>query len=229
VDDPVFAAARNLAGWHDAWVRALGLPTAWDDDLWRAPAGAPFIYFTTITLRRGLAAVPVDRPPVCDSFAELELEGLVPHDEQWLVRPAVPVAVEPPPELELERVTTAAGMEEFERASLRGFEVGPVEPGSIHPAAALAEPRLAVWLGRVDGEAVSSATSFVDDGAVGVYAVATVPEARGRGYGAALTARCVADGAGLPAVLTPSELAVPLYERLGFRRVATFRVWSPTR
>jgi predicted GNAT family acetyltransferase len=57
---------------------------------------------------------------------------------------------------------------------------------------------------------------------IGVYNIATLEMARRRGYGAAMTARVVADGAADGcdvAILQASEMGRPIYERLGFRTV----------
>jgi len=66
----------------------------------------------------------------------------------------------------------------------------------------------------------------VSDGFVGVYAVATTPSARGRGYGEALTWAAVASEPNLPATLQASEMGRPIYERMGFRTMASFTVWT---
>jgi predicted GNAT family acetyltransferase len=63
-----------------------------------------------------------------------------------------------------------------------------------------------------------------------VYAIATIPSARRRGYGAAMTARVVTDGlaAGCDvAALQASELGRPTYERLGFRVDVRYTAYSP--
>ena len=81
------------------------------------------------------------------------------------------------------------------------------------------------YVGRVDGEIVSTAVGFTVDGATGVFNVATAPERRGRGYGAALTARAVRDGfeAGSRlAFLQASDAGHGLYRRLGFRDVEEY-------
>jgi ribosomal protein S18 acetylase RimI-like enzyme len=66
------------------------------------------------------------------------------------------------------------------------------------------------------------------DAAVGW--VATVPEARRRGLGAAVTARAVEhafdNGAEL-VVLEASPSGQPVYERLGFAAVGLDRIWEP--
>ena len=78
------------------------------------------------------------------------------------------------------------------------------------------------YVGRVGDEIVSTAVGYTYGPATGVFNVATPPEHRGRGYGAALTARCVQDGfdAGAElAYLQSSELGHGVYRRLGFRDV----------
>ncbi len=62
-----------------------------------------------------------------------------------------------------------------------------------------------------------------------MYSIATVPSARRRGFGAAMTARVVADGlaAGCDvAALQASEMGRPIYERLGFRTVVSYAAYA---
>ena len=79
-----------------------------------------------------------------------------------------------------------------------------------------------VYVGSLDGEAVSTAIGFTEGDHVGVFSVATDPAHRRRGFGAALTARAVTDGleAGAEwAYLQSSESGNGVYEQLGFRTV----------
>ena len=81
------------------------------------------------------------------------------------------------------------------------------------------------YVGRAGGRIVSTAVGFTVDRVTGVFNVATPPEQRGRGYGAALTARVVRDGfaAGSElAFLQSSEAGHGLYLRLGFRDVEEY-------
>jgi ribosomal protein S18 acetylase RimI-like enzyme len=84
----------------------------------------------------------------------------------------------------------------------------------------------AAWYGgRVDGEMVATALGLVSDGAIGVFNVATSPEYRGRGYGAALTARVARDGfanGATLAYLQSSEMGHGVYRKLGFRDVEEY-------
>jgi predicted GNAT family acetyltransferase len=67
---------------------------------------------------------------------------------------------------------------------------------------------------------------FADAGVLGIYGVTTVPAARRRGYGRAVTRSVIAAGPRIPAVLQPSAMAESMYGRLGFRRFTTFRAWD---
>ena len=90
---------------------------------------------------------------------------------------------------------------------------------------AIAElPGISVYLALVEDEPVSTAMSLLGDGGVGIFNVGTPPALRGRGYGAAVTARAVEDGLAAHAEvawLQASPLGEPVYRRMGFRRVDT--------
>lgn len=81
------------------------------------------------------------------------------------------------------------------------------------------------YAGRVDGRVVSTAGSFTVDGVTGVFNVATPPDHRGRGYGAALTAHAVRAGFDAGADLAYLQSSVAghgVYRRLGFRDVEEY-------
>jgi GNAT superfamily N-acetyltransferase len=89
----------------------------------------------------------------------------------------------------------------------------------------LGRPDCVVYVGFADGSPVASALGWRTGRTIGVYSIATVPSARRRGYGAAMTARVVADGidAGCDvAALQASEMGRPIYERQGFRTVVRY-------
>ena len=81
------------------------------------------------------------------------------------------------------------------------------------------------YVGRVDDEVVATALGITIDDVTGVFNVATMPEHRGRGHGAALTARVVqqgfTDGTRL-AFLQSSQMGHSVYRRLGFRDVEEY-------
>jgi GNAT superfamily N-acetyltransferase len=83
------------------------------------------------------------------------------------------------------------------------------------------------WLGE---RPVAGATLFLDDttGTAGIYHVDVLPDARGRGFGKAVTAVAldVARGTGSSlGVLSASILGTPVYLRLGFRIVGHVSVF----
>jgi GNAT superfamily N-acetyltransferase len=78
------------------------------------------------------------------------------------------------------------------------------------------------WAGD---EAVGCAVAQDGAGATDVFGVGVVSEARRRGIGAALTVAAVRAFPADLAWLMPSDMARPMYERLGFRDLETWEVW----
>ena len=59
--------------------------------------------------------------------------------------------------------------------------------------------------------------------------VATVPEARQRGYSAALTWQATLADPTLPALLIATADGCPVYERIGYTSLFRFMLWSRDR
>jgi GNAT superfamily N-acetyltransferase len=126
---------------------------------------------------------------------------------------------------EIRPVADAAGLEDHVRTVTEGFEMPePVVRSIVSPASA-ARPEVTFYVGYADGRPVSSGLGVRTGRTIGVYNIATVPAARKRGYGAAMTARIAADGAAAGcdvAILQASEMGRPIYERLGYRTVVEY-------
>lgn len=84
------------------------------------------------------------------------------------------------------------------------------------------------FIGELEGEAVTTGLGLMEGAAVGIFNVATVPEHRGRGYGTAVTHRCLRAGFEAGArrsYLQSSQQPFGAYGRLGFRTVERWSIW----
>jgi N-acetylglutamate synthase-like GNAT family acetyltransferase len=131
--------------------------------------------------------------------------------------------VEPNSDLEI-RLTSAHDADETNELLAVSFGA----PKELFDAfnEALARIESASWyIGRAHGQIVTTAIGFTAGDSTGVFNVGTSPDKRGRGYGAAITARVVRDGfaAGSElAFLQSSEVGHGVYRRLGFRDVEEY-------
>ena len=134
-----------------------------------------------------------------------------------------------PDGMTIEEVRGPEGLAEYERISARGFEneerLESLGTFGIHAQGILDDPRMRTYVGRVDGEPVAGAMAYVTDHVVGVYGVATPPEHRRRGYGEAITRAAVGAAPDLPAWLQPSDMAAPMYRRMGFNKIGRYTAW----
>jgi GNAT superfamily N-acetyltransferase len=87
------------------------------------------------------------------------------------------------------------------------------------------------FLGYVDGVAVSAAAVVVAADAIGLYAVATLPDQRGKGYAEATIRFAVGQASAATGiertVLQSTHAGMDLYRRMGYRAVTRFWVMLP--
>ncbi|MEA2686613.1 MAG: hypothetical protein QOE93_1808 [Actinomycetota bacterium] len=158
------------------------------------------------------------------SSAGLELVGHPP----FLLRTPAPFIRTDPPGSRIVEVTTRQQLADFERVLVEGY---PMPEGGAILDHRLLGGAIRLWVGYDDspdgeGRAVAVSGAHVAHGLVEVDWVATLPDVRGRGWGAALTGRAVAVEPDLPAVLISSDDGRPVYERLGFLAVHRCTVWA---
>jgi hypothetical protein len=171
-------------------------------------------------------------------FSPWPTPDLQPHGWSFLEEP--PLMLRPPggalpptpPGLLIEPVHDAAGMRAFEIAIVRGFSAPELEAqgaGAVFSPGMLDDARCRFWVGYEGDWPVSAAATFVADGINNVTMVATVPDARRRGYGAAVTWNATLADPALPAMLIATEDGRPVYERMGYSTVSHFTLWSRDR
>lgn len=104
---------------------------------------------------------------------------------------------------------------DFERA-FRGL---PPEPARL-------------YLARADGLPAATVLTYETGSECGVYLVATLPEARGRGLATALVLDALREARGRGCETTSLQATArgrPLYERLGYRSIGAAQMWERRR
>jgi hypothetical protein len=137
------------------------------------------------------------------------------------------LAVPAPPGVTTEVACTADELALAERLACEGYplpEALGAAPNSVYAEGTLETPLL-VRLGRVDGEPVSVAASFLAHDVVNLCLAATLPSGRRRGVWAQLVAARVNDEAHLPAVAITSDDSRPGFTKLGFLPVQRMTMW----
>ena len=109
-----------------------------------------------------------------------------------------------------------------------GFEA-PVELfRQLMTADVMRLPGVRVYIGELGDEAVTTGMGITLGRSVGVFSIATPAQHRRNGYGAAITARAMADGVADGAIwcwLQSSQIGYATYGRLGFKTVETWPCW----
>jgi ribosomal protein S18 acetylase RimI-like enzyme len=128
-----------------------------------------------------------------------------------------------PPDFDIEEVQDEAALQGFKRVFIKSYEIPEwAAQGWVDAAVTLGIGRTPwkMYVGRWNGEAVATNMLFNGAGVASVYAVGTVPSARGRGIGGAITLKPLLDAGAMGyrhAVLFATEMGVHTYERIGFR------------
>ena len=126
--------------------------------------------------------------------------------------------------LSIRPIEDQRALNEWVQTFIRGYEI-PEEMApafmELYSSLGFTLP-LRQYTGYLDGEPVATSALFTGSGVAGIYNVGTIPTARGKGVGSAMTlvplyeARTMGYRAG---VLQSSEMGYSVYQRLGFREL----------
>ena len=145
------------------------------------------------------------------------------EEEPALVLAPLPTPPPPPADLTIRPVTTDGEFADFLAVSQTAHRWLP-------SLAAAQDPAVALLVGY-DGEEPVATARIACHGDVGdINGIVTLPHARRRGFGTAMTWGAIAAGArhGCTAVtLTATAMGFPVYVRMGFVPVCTYRTYLP--
>ena len=141
-----------------------------------------------------------------------------------------------PPGFEIEPLTSVDQLKGYGEVTLRGFGL----PASLLDTALEYVKSAEIdsvsqehsYLGLMDGKTVGVSTVIYGAGVAGIYRVATIPEARGKGVGTAMTLRPLLDARDKGyrvGILQSSKMGYSVYKKIGFREYCkqTVYTWEP--
>ncbi len=145
--------------------------------------------------------------------------------------PDVPLTAPLPPDVSIYPVVDDATFALWRMVAMIGDERDDRASIDLQIATSLAPNRLH-FVATLRGEPVARATIVPAAGVAGLYGVATLPPARGRGIGHAITCAALDAARGMGyevAVLQSSPMGYPIYIRIGFHALPVFPtyVWRP--
>jgi hypothetical protein len=133
------------------------------------------------------------------------------------------------PGLEIREVDDERGLADFIATSAAGFGGNADLFARMYTPVLVAAPDLTLYVGYLGAEPVATAVRGSRRRIAGIGGVSTIPAARRRGIGAAITLRAALDGLAegcIASFLQASEMGYRVYERMGYRHVVDFHVWS---
>ena len=140
-----------------------------------------------------------------------------------------------PSELTIERVSNAEVLSEFVEVLRVGFEMpeftGPALFEEFNAMGLTDKSPWRNYVGRLDGEVVTTASLAIVVGIAGIYNVVTLPKARKRGFGAAMTLAPLREARELGyriGILQSSAEALGVYRRLSFEQYSTYYIYVGT-
>lgn len=137
-----------------------------------------------------------------------------------------------PTGLTIEKVRDHATLQEWEETIVKGYplsELEPYVPGKLVDQRVLGDDRISFWVGYVDSRAVCAGAAVMESGITDITMIVTLPEARGRGFGTAMTQHAALAEPGQISALLSSDDGRSVYERIGFIPITRFTLWHHPR
>jgi hypothetical protein len=245
------AFLTNWGAASGAWASSLGGRTLQTDDAIASFAGRPAFVSNAVTPLVPISAPRLDplmrvlnglysfesgtRTGRVLIFSAWPVTGLESYG--WSVLGNAPLMMRPAggtvpvlsAGIRMAAVQNEVSLRDAEIVTVRGFGIKDpecAEPGGLFGPALLNDDRVRMWVAYEGGTPVSTAASFVAEGITNVINVATIPEARGRGYGTAVTWEATLTEPHFPTLLIASAHGRPVYERMGYTAIREFQLWS---
>jgi predicted GNAT family acetyltransferase len=136
----------------------------------------------------------------------------------------------------IEPIRTGTQVDACVEVALQGFGIPDflkeILPGLITSLGLEPESSIQNYLGLLDNKPVAVSTAYYGAGVAGIYNVTTLPEARGRGIGTAMTVKPLLDArlkGYRVGILQSSEMGYSVYEKIGFQEVCRINIymWRP--
>lgn len=244
-DNLVRRFLRNQADLGATIAVASGGRAAEGDGVSLADAGGQLSYVNQSTLQRPVTDISDPVLDVIDDFWRDDRERPSTLLSAWptpdlaargwervghpmlVVRSPGSFPVAAAPGVEVEMVSTAAGIAEAERVVVEGYPMPNLvgRPGeALSPG--LVDTAVRYRIGRLHGDAVAAAGSYIAHGVVNLCMAATLPAARRRGVWGALVRARVNDAPELPSVAFTSDDSRPGFVAMGFLPILRFTLWG---
>ena len=137
------------------------------------------------------------------------------------------------PGLRIEVVSNEEMLRQYATVSMRGFGASPEDNKIYYDTyTGIGFGDDLPWrhyIGWLDDQPVAVSSLLLHAGVAGIYGVATLPEARRQGIGAAMTLAPLRDARRLGysiGVLSPSEMGLHIYQRIGFREYCKVDIYA---
>jgi GNAT superfamily N-acetyltransferase len=143
---------------------------------------------------------------------------------------ALPEDLRPPAGLTIKPVEDTTALQQWVHITRIGFGIPEYAERRLFDlfAEVAFEPPMQCYLALLNGEPVGTAQFFLSAGVAGIYNVTCLPEARGRGVGAAITLAPLREARRRGyriSILQASRMGYPVYRRLGFQDCGKLNIY----